>query len=1098
MLKWIINYFVGKFLTDYLEIDTNKTQSGLLSGKFVLENIKIRKDVFRKLKLPFFEIKNSFIGKISIELTKIATFHPEEHPINIIIEDVFVNISQKGINDWTEEKKLEELKASKKALLAKMEELYASFLQNQNIDEEVKTSKFVIKLVNNLNLMINHVIIRFEDDISYPSNPYCMAFLLKNIKTLPNKDLKSQFKIHDNQQEILMINKKLVMDDFSVYMDIMEDNRDNDFVNYIVPVGREKANQLRDYLKKEKNITNSSNNQNDDFEFYAYCHSEIIKHMNEEQSHNYLLYNLDFTLDLVFNLDYKINHKSFIDVDLLINQFYLKANLHQIKVLMKVFYFITVTQAAFFYEIEQKFFPKKDMSEDFIKKYLEFYINYFEAKHFKKNNSIEYEHFASQLEQMEEGYTYLLLQKVRYIAYEKLKYLGKLDYINDKISEKTPGVIGGFFTSQETLVELKKLEKARELHTETQSIVNKKQNDLIRNFNKNKDLIEKEIKEKQDLELKEEKASLPDNYIKIKFKLRIQTLTIKLLTNIICKNPDKTVFDYYKSKNANAEPQDENFISNILEIKLTDFELLLLMGLIKMQVFTFLDNIEILQFLSHHTKFNKILETYLDKPVGIISNIKNSQIEQINSESLYIKDSFNNQANLYPREGTNNRTAINEVNRPNEEKGGNFIKKLKKNLSTNINSRKNSSLYSLEDNSTVKQEREYDMKKGALFISFEMNPELPNSSLKLRVRNAKRLYIYLNIYSLKLLGFLFSEVLKSEIDLETISKTASAEVYKNIIKGYNKMKSQVVVGDNKPFCIHADISFKSPKIIIPQNILNKKNKNCLLINIGDFTMHSHLANRIADSKHINVRTLKYYDNLFDNYDLTIEGFEILQVYDFKDLKILNNDLELFSQGNSEVRNFNRLIPIVDKVDLNIILSQLIEPQNVYNEKFKVAVHINEFSVNLNEQIVEFLSFWLYNYAYFNYFYEIEINKITKDPFFMRLTDKKIYKEIPQSKKIDLKLDRNFNNKKIVPSSFDNELNSRENSENGQQTFHSVSNNEREVRGFINNDVKDNFDLKSADESKDIKFKEENNSFKQSKFINLINYLNIFDAAFHFN
>jgi len=989
MLNWIINSVVGKLLNDYLEFDPSKTNTGITTGKYVLENIKIKKDVFYKINLPFFEIKNSFIGKISIELTKLATFHPEDYPIIVKIEDIFINVSQKGIKEWDEVKKLEELQNAKNIFLKQIEDFYSNYLESHYNTDNQKSSDFFKKLVNNLEMSICNVIVRIEDDISYPSNPYALGLSLKTLKTEPFLNRQNQFKIHENQIETLVIQKLLIMDDFSLFMDIGVSNTDNDYVNFITENGNKKALDLDYYLKDDIDERN----------WYAYCHSELADHLNDESSHAYIIHNLDFELQLEYNQDYLLNQEEYIRANINIRKIEFNLTLQQIKVLLKVSAFITGISSSYYFEIEEKCFKKK-MDLKLVSSYINNYIDYFDKKHIQQKEEIEYKKNLDILEVIEENFKFDYLQKLRYLTYDKLKFLSKLNNLEKKIKEKTPGLVSGFFTSEQTLVELEKYKIERSELLKNKEAIYKKLEFYIENINNN-EYIEKEIEDEKNLAKEEELKKLPVNYVKISFKLKIHKLKVSLKTKkIYIKNKyvkkdseeqkSKRKYDRMNFLNNlivnndedhNLLEENEKYIEDIIILNLKNLETLVLMGLEKMELYLFLGDIEVLQYLSKHKTFKKILESHFEKNFGDIDS------------SLYYNPSVVEKTNAF-----NSNDSKFKVTKEKEDK---------KYTSDNIDLEypKIKKSYNLEDNNANMHEREFDIKCGALFVSFEMNPDLPGSYMRVRIRNSKRLYIYLNLYCMQMLGFLLSEVLNSEMDFDTIAKNTTAKSYQNIKKGYDSMKNQFVQGDYKPFAIHADIILKSPRIIFPQDITNNKNKNCILISMGEFTLKSHLANRIPSDTVINVRTLKYYDNLFDNYDINLLNFEVNVIYNFKDLDILNNDLM------KEEKIYHKIVNLIDKLNIDIMLSQLIEPKNIFNEKFKVGIKIEDFVLNINEKLVEFISETLYFYYYFSIFYEIEINIIKKDPVFIKLTDiknKNIIDPIINYGEIDEKFNENIN------------------------------------------------------------------------------------------
>jgi len=122
-------------------------------------------------------------------------------------------------------------------------------------------------------------------------------------------------------------------------------------------------------------------------------------------------------------------------------------------------------------------------------------------------------------------------------------------------------------------------------------------------------------------------------------------------------------------------------------------------------------------------------------------------------------------------------------------------------------------------------------RKGAFYIEFENNPDMEKSDKRVLLRNEKRLYITANAYALNYTLSKVSSATSSEVDYEEMEKNAREEMIKMVNDG-REYANALFEGDFNHNNIEIDILFKGPKIIIPQNVLDKQNRSCLLFNFG--------------------------------------------------------------------------------------------------------------------------------------------------------------------------------------------------------------------------------------------------------------------------
>lgn len=827
MTSWIVNYVINKYLSNILEVDSSLTDASVLQdGQIEFGKVKIKQEFLKTLNMPFFEFKETFIGKMSAKIYySLMKFdiHFENYPIYIVLDEVYILIKQKGMSDWSEEQKIKEMENYKNFKLQEFEEAYKQYIMNM---AEKTESDFIKKVVHNLNLSITNVVIRFEDEISNPANPYSLGLIVEQITCKP---VNEKFDIN-SKEEIPYTdinNKILILKGLSAYMDINKPGETNSF-KAINCENQKKANENKiPYLK-------------DSYEYYCYSQNELSEKTKDQNSHNYLIYNLDFTLKLSLNQDIKKNLKPALYTDLLVNRIFLKVNILQIKTIIKLLN-VVKTHSIAQTGMESYYYTKK-LGDKEKENYANIYLKYFEERYFKNSKEDVFKGYINEMEEIQKQVTFNEIQAIRNAANIKLEYMKKINDYDDKIGKLKPGYLS-FFTTQSTIDEINTLKADREKLMNSEEVVKKLMEEEMTKLN----IAEKDPYEGID----------KSKYIVNDIKLTLKKFKFELR---------------------------EESIKELLTLNLWDFETHLLQGITTMQAFLYLGDFFINQYKLNETVFNKIIESHHDRE----------------REAAFGQDKPGNEHEQY-----------------------------------------------------------YENKKGALSIGFEMNSD-PNlvSNYRVRIRNTKRLYVYANLFSLKFIGFLVGEAVRSEINLAEVSKYATEEGYKHIKNGYSKVNN-ILAGEYQHFNIDADIVIQGPRVVVPQNIIDKDNKKCLMLSFGEFGLKSNLAPKKDAS--LDYKKLRDDKKLYDNYEMKIYGFELLTIDEFK--------------GPGEIKNTKRL-NIIEKVDFDFFLSQIIEPKNEFRENFKIGMQYKSISLQIRDKQIEFLMYFLKYFNEMNVKLEEELKKFT--------------------------------------------------------------------------------------------------------------------------
>ncbi|XP_056409596.1 intermembrane lipid transfer protein VPS13D [Hyla sarda] len=205
LVAWVLNTYLGKYVNN---LNTDQLSVALLKGAVELENLPLKKDALKELELPF-EVKAGFIGKIRIQ---IPFYRPHLDPWVISISQLHLVGSPDEQEDFDEVKEKLLEGAQKRALLRALEEKWKSEQEQKGESYWYSvTASIITRIVDNIELKIQDVHVRFEDGVSDPKHPFAFGVCIKNV---------SVQNASREPVEILIRKKQLEVEDFSVYWDV--------------------------------------------------------------------------------------------------------------------------------------------------------------------------------------------------------------------------------------------------------------------------------------------------------------------------------------------------------------------------------------------------------------------------------------------------------------------------------------------------------------------------------------------------------------------------------------------------------------------------------------------------------------------------------------------------------------------------------------------------------------------------------------------------------------------------------------------------------------------------------------------------------------
>ena len=415
MASGIINWVIGKYLSNILEINKDLTKSSIFTGELQMANLKIKPEIFTLLNLPFFELVHGYVGKLRVK-AKMPRIHL--HPIKVEVENVFFHAKQKKLSNIKKESEIKFMEGFKNDSLTLLEEF-----KNQlyNCKDELKAN-MVSKIINNIEIYISNICVRFDDDISYSLTPFYFGVIIKNIKL---KSVDKDFKEVEGKYSIPFgeINNKIIkVDNFSVFLDTCEaegklveyDKRIVDTVNTVI-----NDEKFRTFLGPMLN-------------YYRYCLSEIYEHYKDNSAHSYILFNLGITVKASINENLKNGKPKFM-IDCVINGINLELNLVQMKAIIKLSIYQNL-MLKYQSGLAKEFYVKKLTDEEKME-YIDNYMNYYRFMYGKKQNEKKGNKIKTTLSKVEEGLLYEEIQIMRNAAEAKMHQLEEIDDVGKKLKE---------------------------------------------------------------------------------------------------------------------------------------------------------------------------------------------------------------------------------------------------------------------------------------------------------------------------------------------------------------------------------------------------------------------------------------------------------------------------------------------------------------------------------------------------------------------------------------------------------------------------------------------------------------------------------------
>nr|XP_018267277.1 vacuolar protein sorting-associated protein vps13 [Kwoniella dejecticola CBS 10117]OBR89435.1 vacuolar protein sorting-associated protein vps13 [Kwoniella dejecticola CBS 10117] len=178
----LLNIYVGPYVEN---LDTNALNGSLWSGQVNLKNLHLKKSLLERFGLPV-EIVAGDIGSLSLSIPWNAL---KSQPVKVIIDDVYIlaRARPQGKVDPEEDERVEQATKQDKLKSAEAVDNAASQVGHQEGNDETKQTyigAIISKVVDNVQIQIKGIHIRYEDGTSTPEHPFAAGVTLNEFKAI--------------------------------------------------------------------------------------------------------------------------------------------------------------------------------------------------------------------------------------------------------------------------------------------------------------------------------------------------------------------------------------------------------------------------------------------------------------------------------------------------------------------------------------------------------------------------------------------------------------------------------------------------------------------------------------------------------------------------------------------------------------------------------------------------------------------------------------------------------------------------------------------------------------------------------------------------
>ncbi|KAG0226679.1 hypothetical protein BGW42_003469 [Actinomortierella wolfii] len=210
LVAGLLNRFIGPYVTN---LNVNQLNIAIWSGDVKLTNLRLKKEALDKFNLPV-DVTEGYLGELTLS---IPWSNLKNKPVKVYINNVYLLCVPKAESDFDPEEEAARAQALKEERLANAELLSTKPSAGMD-DEEKKNATFlnqlITKVVDNLQVSINNIHVRYEDKLSNPEHPFSAGLTLSKLSAVSTDGEWTPTFIHD---EANTIHKLATLESLALY-----------------------------------------------------------------------------------------------------------------------------------------------------------------------------------------------------------------------------------------------------------------------------------------------------------------------------------------------------------------------------------------------------------------------------------------------------------------------------------------------------------------------------------------------------------------------------------------------------------------------------------------------------------------------------------------------------------------------------------------------------------------------------------------------------------------------------------------------------------------------------------------------------------------
>ncbi|GAA94842.1 hypothetical protein E5Q_01496 [Mixia osmundae IAM 14324] len=217
MLEGVVAGVLNRTLSAYVDnLDTSQLNLGIWSGDVKLRNLRLKKEALDKFRLPI-NVTEGYLGELTLN---IPWTNLKGKPVRVVIDNVYLLAEPAGETNFDleeDERRAQQVKMEK---LENAELLTTQPSAGMSAEEEQKNQSFVSSLVarilDNLQITVKNIHVRYEDRLSVPGHPFSVGLTLAGFSAVSTDEHWQPTFLHNSDKGIHKLAK---LDSLAIYFD---------------------------------------------------------------------------------------------------------------------------------------------------------------------------------------------------------------------------------------------------------------------------------------------------------------------------------------------------------------------------------------------------------------------------------------------------------------------------------------------------------------------------------------------------------------------------------------------------------------------------------------------------------------------------------------------------------------------------------------------------------------------------------------------------------------------------------------------------------------------------------------------------------------